>query len=185
VARCAVTVALLVVGLAACAAPAPSSGPFPVELDGLPVLTVTQGLAARDSGRAGPHAIGGWFSMESVPHSCPATLVAVSPLEEFCHPEHWGLAELPEPVIEQRVTRNGDTTSTELKVGIASGPWIQPVLEFQEPIFPAGVTDTTLPVAVVLIGHFDDHRAADCPMDQVEACRRRFVATSVGWTAAD
>jgi len=35
------------------------------------------------------------------------------------------------------------------------------------------------PVEVIAIGHFDDHRAAQCPADQIESCRRNFVVEAL------
>ncbi len=35
------------------------------------------------------------------------------------------------------------------------------------------------PVEVIAIGHFDDHRAAQCPADQIETCRRNFVVDAM------
>jgi hypothetical protein len=35
------------------------------------------------------------------------------------------------------------------------------------------------PVEVIVLGHFDDHRAAQCPPDHVETCRRNFVVDAV------
>jgi hypothetical protein len=35
------------------------------------------------------------------------------------------------------------------------------------------------PGFVTVMGHFDDHRATDCPTDQVETCRRNFVVDAI------
>ena len=35
------------------------------------------------------------------------------------------------------------------------------------------------PVEVIVLGHFDDHRAAQCRTDQVETCRRNFLVDAV------
>jgi hypothetical protein len=35
------------------------------------------------------------------------------------------------------------------------------------------------PVEVIAIGHFDDHRAALCPADQITTCRRTFVVDAL------
>ena len=35
------------------------------------------------------------------------------------------------------------------------------------------------PRRVITMGHFDDHRATDCPTDQVEACRRNFIVDAI------
>lgn len=35
------------------------------------------------------------------------------------------------------------------------------------------------PGRVITMGHFDDHRATDCPADQVEACRRNFIVDAI------
>jgi len=35
------------------------------------------------------------------------------------------------------------------------------------------------PGRVIAMGHFDDHRSADCPPEQVEACRRNFMVDAI------
>ena len=35
------------------------------------------------------------------------------------------------------------------------------------------------PGKVIVMGHFDDHRATDCPPNQVETCRRNFVVDAI------
>jgi hypothetical protein len=35
------------------------------------------------------------------------------------------------------------------------------------------------PSEVIVLGHFDDHRAAQCPAGQIESCRRNFVVDAV------
>jgi hypothetical protein len=35
------------------------------------------------------------------------------------------------------------------------------------------------PGRVITMGHFDDHRSADCPTDQVDACRRNFIVDAI------
>jgi len=35
------------------------------------------------------------------------------------------------------------------------------------------------PGKVIVMGHFDDHRSADCPADEVEACRRTFLVDAI------
>jgi hypothetical protein len=35
------------------------------------------------------------------------------------------------------------------------------------------------PSETIVLGHFDDHRAAQCPADQIETCRRNFVVDAV------
>ncbi len=39
------------------------------------------------------------------------------------------------------------------------------------------------PAQVVALGHFDDHRAAQCPADEITTCRRTFVVDAIvdGW----
>ena len=35
------------------------------------------------------------------------------------------------------------------------------------------------PGRVITMGHFDDHRSADCPPEQVDACRRNFIVDAI------
>lgn len=69
---------------------------------------------------------------------------------------------------------------------LAEGAETRPNVVSPEPIGPAFnlfvQPDTFVwdqvgqaPTRVIALGHFDDHRAALCPADQIEACRRDFV----------
>ena len=35
------------------------------------------------------------------------------------------------------------------------------------------------PGRVITMGHFDDHRATDCPTEQIDACRRNFIVDAI------
>lgn len=157
---------------------------LPPEIDGLPVLTVSQAIAERDGGATGPIAIGGWFSMAPV-HSCPAPIGPdgvfrePNPLELYCLVGDWALAEKPEPVVDVTIS-TGNSTSMSVTGRAMTGPWLQPVLAGAN-IFPPGTSETWRPVPVVLIGHFGDFRAATCLPELREDCIERFVVDSVGW----
>lgn len=159
----------------------------PAEIDGLAVLTVSQAIAARDSGATGPIAVGGWFSMAPM-HSCPAPLGPdgvfrePNPLELYCRVGDWALAEKPEAIVDVTIKQTGDSMSMSVEGRTMTGAWLQPVLGVQSSeIFRPGVTETWRPMPVVLVGHFGDVRAATCLAFLREDCAERFVVDSVGW----
>ena len=162
--------------------------PFPAEVDGLPVVTVSAALAAREAGRLGPHAVAGWFSM-APRHPCPAPFGPhggfrePNPLELYCTLGDWALAELREPVVEVTQQKAPGFSSIEVRGRSMVGPWLQPVFDAAPPQPPDGWPNTWTAFPIVLIGHFGDVRGQNCQPDLVVACLERFVATGIGWPA--
>jgi hypothetical protein len=174
-----IVLASMMLVIAGCALGLPPGDGVPVTIDGLPIITVSQALAAREAGDSGELAVGGWFS-EAPVHPCPAPLAEDGklaqphPFEFYCRVNEWALAERRESVAD--VVVENQAISAALRQ--IAGPWFQPVLEgnAREEIF-GGDRDTWVPVLVVLIGHFGDPDALTCPPDVVQTCLERFVAT--------
>jgi len=159
------------------ALPSPATSAQPSQaamVDGLPLLTVSEAIAKRDSGELGNQAIAiaGYWSYVSVILSCgPPSGGQAGDLEIYCYDGFWGITELDEPIAV--FTRNAPLTK-------ASGPALTPYVGdvtggqalFNEPFingqrFP--------PVPIVVVGHFDDPRAADCRPVARQLCKDRLV----------
>jgi hypothetical protein len=147
---------------------------LPSTVDGRPVLTISEAIAKRDSGDLGPNAVAirGYWSDASVAHSCQAPKGQPGVLEIYCHEREFGITELDEPI--EVVSEHGFTAE-------GSGPWLTPYVNegvagvnalFSLPVingqrFP--------PVPIVVVGHFDDPRTADCRPEAKQLCRDRLV----------
>ena len=76
-------------------------------------------------------------------------------------------------------------SGTGVTIAGPSGPFLNPDLDGVDRSWEprgGGVLDAnglSVPIDVVLVGHFDDRRAALCPKAEVAACRDRFVVDSV------
>lgn len=162
--------------LAGCTvAPTPTFEP-PSQIDGLPVITISQAIARRDAGEAGPMAIGGWYT-RGPSHSCPAPALPDGtprdphPLELWCREADWVLAEQPETSMV--VTERDGAISVESRE--LSGMALHPMVgQHDDALFPPGA-QTWDPIPVVFIGHFGDPGAFDCLPEFLLTCLERFV----------
>lgn len=149
----------------ATAAPAVSGSPAPsapTEVAGLPVISVSDAIAVRDSGVDGRElAVRGWY--QALPLPCPSMDPGPgSPIQPTCaNTVSWLMQN------EEDLGPQGSLQPT--------GPAIHADL--------SGVTALTTPspADVVVIGHFDDRRAAQCPADAEAACRDEFVVDRICW----
>jgi hypothetical protein len=174
-----VVVAAILAWLPRLAAPTPPVA----QVHGLPILTVSEALAARQTlDETEPIAVHGWYS-EGLAHSCPAPsgpdgrMRETSPLELYCHRGEIALAERNESPIE--IIRDGSAIST--RGHQMSGPYLDPymgALVITQPIWPFGL-DPSQPAPLVAIGHFADHRAVDCLPEDVPFCLSVFVIDNV------
>jgi hypothetical protein len=155
--------------------PAPSPPSNVAEIDGLPVMTVSQALAAHEAGDlpGGRVAMRGYWTSSPVAHGCAPPPAGAGELEIWCYDDEFGITERDEP-IWQIDTRTGEETYT------AQGPHLTPYL-------PAGLDGADQlflpmingqwypPVPIVVLGHFDDPRAEDCRPEARRLCRNRLV----------
>jgi hypothetical protein len=155
--------------------PAPTEVAF---VDGLPVMTVSEAVTARDAGTLPDEraAIRGYWSFGSVRHSCNPRNEGVLAL--WCSDGEFGITELDEQIWVVALP-GGQVTE-------ASGPHLTPYL-------PQDVEGATLmmrhdqfingqlypPFPVVLLGHFNDPRAMDCSVELRQRCRDRFVVDRI------
>lgn len=146
--------------------PAPSSptpSGLPTTVDGLRILSVGEALEARAAGglKDQPVALRGYWSGLASAHSCPYALDQPGELELYCHDGEDGITERDEPILR------------------AAGPHLTPFVPetFARRLFarPIANGQQLPPVPIVVVGHFDDPRAADCRPQARQLCRDRFV----------
>jgi hypothetical protein len=168
---CTVTVA------SAVQAPSGLAG-LPTEVDGLTVIMVSEVLAARADGglRGATVAVGGYWSGGSFPHSCAPPPEQTGELEIYCHDGEWGITELDESIFS--IDRHGYGTTA---VGPSLTPWFPNELEGLVDLFglPTINGQPYPPVPIVVVGHFDDPRAADCRAAARQLCRDRLVVDRI------
>lgn len=167
-------------------ATAPVSGDFPATVLELDVISVSDALAVRDApagpGTPVPLAVRGWYA-QSFPVPCPAP-GPVDALEVNCSDRFTWLTEVREDVVT--VTDEG---------GVNGHPPTGPALN---PRFLGGVASPGNltrgsqgtsrdpdPIAVVLIGHWNDGRAAFCTAAATADCARAFVVDGVAWAQGE
>ena len=183
-------VAAVVAGLAfrSTTGPGPSSAPgqasqapMPANVAGLPVQTVSQALAAEKSGAiVGDSlvAIRGWYD-PTFPMSCPAETPSPA-LVETCASAKLFISEKSERLVT--VEGNGMSgrqtpSGTYIAALEPEGSYVGAVL----PISDQSSNASYEPLPVVVVGHFHDVRAADCPADQKTACDSAFVIDQLAW----
>jgi hypothetical protein len=159
------------------ASPSPATTPQASQaatVDGLPLLTVSEAIAKRDSGELGNQAVAirGYWSFVSVILSCgPPSGGQAGDLEIYCNDGFWGITELDEPIAvfspNAPLTKASGPALTPY-VGDAAGRqtlFDQPFINGQQ--FP--------PVPIIVVGHFDDPRAAECRAIARQLCKDRLV----------
>jgi len=156
-------------------------------VDGLTVQSVSELLAARAGGDAprGPYALRGYWTDRSFPHSCAAALSGdgqPGELELYCADGEWGITERNEAIKDLTIRRQGNTTAIggPPAAGPHLTPWLPSIAEMQ-PLFglPHVNDQYWPPVPILVIGHFDDPKAADCRKSAQQLCLDRFVIDQV------
>jgi hypothetical protein len=141
------------------------------QVDGLPVMTVGAAQAAWAAGKlpAGRAAIRGYWSDASVVHSCYMSHQA---LWWRCHEGEFGITELDEPILTLDAHGMGVSTAT--------GPHLTPEFDPDDRKVVALLTLPLIngqrypPVPILVVGHFGDPSAEECPPEARPACRDRF-----------
>jgi hypothetical protein len=160
-----------VVGIASLAVRAQDT---PTDIDGLPILTVSQAIATRASGQANGRilAVQGFYSSGAA-HSCNPRTDARSDLERWlhCNSQDSALAERDEPA---GVTAGGGLL-------VPAGPHLRPhfptYTRADLNVSPGATTE------VVFLGHFDDRRARLCSPERLVECREVFFVDRVARAA--
>jgi hypothetical protein len=133
----------------------------PTEVAGLKVISVNDAIAIRDRVDRRELAVRGWYM--AMPLPCPSMVPGPSsPIEPTCDNEiSWLMRD------DEDLSLPGS--------GRPNGPAIHAYLG------DVGGLATPSPVDVVVIGHFDDRRTAQCPADAKAACRDAFVVDRICW----
>jgi hypothetical protein len=148
------------------AGPIGSAGPTTF---GLPVLSVDDAVAIRDSGVDDREiAIHGFLSGR-VTMSCPFIPHPPNPTELRCAGAFTWLMSAPESI----VFRNGDSVT----VHGPTGPALNPGLALVDTTGVMSDSDVATPVA--FIGHFDDRRADLCAVDIRPTCADTFIVDRI------
>jgi hypothetical protein len=155
-------------------APLPAS-PSPAFVDGLPIHTVSELLALRDGGTLGdrPVALRGFWSDLQQIHTCTPETSNAGELEIRCYDGEFGITERDEQMM---------AFTTDHRLIPASGPRLTPFLtddEARRVAQPMVSGQQHPPVPIVVIGHFDDPRAADCQPTARPLCRDRLVVDRI------
>jgi hypothetical protein len=161
------------------ASPSPSTLPttaMPTSVDGLPVLTVGEALGARAAGglRSQPVALGGYWSDGSIGHSCAAPRGQPGELEIYCTDGEAGITERDEPIIV--IDAHGNVTPA---AGPHLTPWIPDAIAVPLFTLPILYGQRYPPVPIVVVGHFDDPRAAQCRPEARQLCADRLVVDRI------
>jgi hypothetical protein len=164
----------LAAGVLACDATEPARA----TVDGLPILSVSEALAGAADGTLGSSsvAVGGWWSSIMARRSCAPPVGRVGELELYCSDGEYGITELNEPI--ERVLPDGS-------VAAGRGAWLTPYLDHTvrgaQELFrvPARLGNAAVPIAIVVVGHYLDARAADCRPQAADLCRQRLVVERI------
>ncbi len=147
-------------------------------IDGLPVMTVSEVLAARSAGglRSEAIAVGGYWTDGSIGHSCAFPQSQPGVLEIYCQDGEFGITELDEPVIV--IDRHGNVTPPR---GPTLTPYFPEGLARLGELFSLPIINGQRypPVPIVVIGHFDDPLAAACRPERRQTCLDRLVVDRI------
>jgi hypothetical protein len=160
---------------------------MPSVVEGLTIQTVSELLAARAAGDApgGPYALRGYWTDRTYGHTCGAPLSRdgqPGELELYCSDGEWGITERNEAITDLTIQRRANETS--IGGPPAAGPHLTPLVpstDEMQPLFAVNYQKGGFwaPVPIVVVGHFDDPRAADCRKSARQLCRDRFVLDRV------
>ena len=178
-------VVILVAGVVLRSAPAagPAASGVPTTVDGLPVMTVSQALAAEPNAGDGLVAIEGWVDPMPL-HSCPAPQSSTGALEDACTSDEILLTETRQELVVIASLDGGNSitasrpTAPYLYAHQMAGADVNSLLPHTaDPSKAANYR----PLRAVIVGHFHDARAADCSTDQRSACDAALVVDQLAW----
>jgi hypothetical protein len=156
----------------------PTSTPVPPIVEGKPVLSVSQVLARRASGglKDQPVVVAGFWSDASSAHSCAPPPEQTGDLELYCSDGEYGITERDEPIMV--VDPHGFVTPG---TGPALTPYLDQHIDRAREMFSLPIINGQRypPIPIVVLGHFDDPRAADCRSTARNLCRDRLVVDEI------
>jgi hypothetical protein len=147
-------------------------------VDGTPVLSVGEVLSERALGglRNQRVVVRGYWSDGTVVATCVPTAEKVGALEIRCADGEFGITERDEPIFAVDQSGRGMRAT-----GPALTPYLDESLSGLRNLFvlPAINGQRFPPVPIVVTGHFDDPRAADCNPARVKLCQDRLVVDEI------
>lgn len=148
----------------------------PGTVDGVPVQSVAEVLAARAAGSLGSEKVvlTGFWTDRTIAHSCGMPEEPFGELEISCHDGEFGITEREEPIL--RAERDGSFVAAE---GPHLTPWVPEELRGRLFGLPSVDGKAHPPVSIVVSGHFGDERAAECRSSARQTCLDRFVLDSI------
>jgi len=147
-------------------------------VDGLPIHSVSELLALRSDGRIGGErvALRGYWSDRGISFSCTLSESPPGELEIRCRDGQFGITERDEPF--GTVTEIRNETHYRRTDGPALTPFVDEALA--ERLDLPRINGQRHPqVPIVVVGHFDDRRAADCRPEFRQRCRDRLVLDEI------
>ncbi|SRR6266540_2221874 len=166
----AITVVLAATALIGCVRGGPVDSSASTSAGTSPVLAVSKAIQLRNAGELGSNQItlNCFWTDRSGGGSC-VPLDKPGELEMYCYEGEFGITENSEAIRE--VTR-------DMRAVPAAGPHLTPwVPEKLERLLLGRLP--LPPVPIVVAGHFNDPRAADCGVTARQLCRDRFVLEEV------
>lgn len=167
------------------ALPSPTGSPPPLpsadSVDGLTIHSVSKLLDLRADGRIGGErvALRGFWSDRRQDYflSCIDPDSTPGELEIPCRDGTFGITERDEPIAT--LTEDADGTRLVRTDGPALTPFVEEALTERLFDLPNINGQPYLPVPIVVVGHFDDPRAADCRPESRQRCRDRLVLDEI------
>ncbi len=157
------------------ATPTLAASSSPAFVDGLPVHRVSELLALRDGGTLGNRevALRGYWSALGQIHACTPSIPNPGELEIHCYDGEFGITERDEQMM---------VFTADHQLIPARGPRLTPFMTDDQArrVFQPIVNGQQYPpVPIVVTGHFDDPRAADCQPIALQRCRDRLVVDRI------
>jgi hypothetical protein len=154
-----------------------SVGSFPVDVDGMRVMSVSEALELRDLGFS-PESVAmrGYWSDRRVLQSCVPSSEVPGELELSCHDGEFGITEVDEPIAV--IDRQG-------RLARAAGPSLTPFVPSKlvgaNDLFSLPVVNNQRypPVPIVVVGHFNDARSSECRTKSRQVCLDRLVVERI------
>jgi hypothetical protein len=161
------------------AAVVPSPYPFPDEIAGRHVYSVSELLEERAAGHieGGPILLSGYWSPQFFGHSCRAPDSQPGELEIYCHDKEYGITERN----EFAMTLLDPSGRVQPASGPVITPWIPNDIGLAAQLGPRELIhgQPFPPIPIVVRGHLDDLRAAECRQAAIQLCRDRFVIDEI------
>ncbi len=163
--------------LGACSSPLTPDAPFPSEVAGLPVISVTDAVDLLQSSKLDGQAVAVAGYFDQFTPSCPYPGRYIGPLETWCRfvafTDSSATAQLCQP-------EGSNGMSCSQPSGTNLSPWFMTETSGDVwSLLPGGANGA--PAALVVIGHAGDARQWQCAAATQAQCARAFVVDRIAW----